>query len=360
MGLIRFILAIGVVFSHAGMAFGFTSLGGSVAVQAFFIISGFYIALILNEKYIEQNNSYQLFISNRFLRIYPIYWVVFILTLLSAFLFSMLGSQQYFISYSMFEKYGDGMTIGTFLIMIFTNIFVFFQDTFMFLGFDATDGSLIFTSNFKLSSPKLHHFLFIAQAWSIAIEVMFYLIAPFIARKKTQTILLFILCSLGLRLMLYYSFNLQHDPWTSRFFPTELIFFLLGILAYRIYDKIKHRKFNIVFLRSTFIAVIILSLFYRYLPIPAKSMVYFAVFFGALPFIFILSKNWKTDRQIGELSYPIYISHIFVLSWVGVFQLPSKSWRTIIVIALSIVFAYVLNKIVGEKIEKIRQNRIKK
>ncbi|MFZ9848879.1 MAG: hypothetical protein ACO3EE_12135, partial [Flavobacteriales bacterium] len=84
------------------------------------------------------------------------------------------------------------------------------------------------------------------------------------------------------------------------------------------------------------------------------------VFFGALPFIFILSKNWKTDRQIGELSYPIYISHIFVLSWVGVFQLPSKSWRTIIVIALSIVFAYVLNKIVGEKIEKIRQNRIKK
>ncbi|MFZ9847896.1 MAG: acyltransferase family protein [Flavobacteriales bacterium] len=169
MGLIRFILAIGVVFSHAGMAFGFTSLGGSVAVQAFFIISGFYIALILNEKYIEQNNSYQLFISNRFLRIYPIYWVVLILTLLSAFLFSMLGSQQYFITYSMFQKYGDGMTIGSWLMMIFSNIFVFFQDTFMFLGFDTTDGSLFFTANFKLSSPKLHHFLFIAQAWSIAL-----------------------------------------------------------------------------------------------------------------------------------------------------------------------------------------------
>lgn len=359
MGLIRFILAIGVVFSHAGMAWGFTTLGGSVAVQAFYIISGFYITLILNEKYINQNNSYKLFITNRFLRIYPIYWVVLLLTVLSAIAFNQFGSNQYFISYSMFQKYSDSMSIGSFLLMIFTNVFVLFQDALMFLGLDTTNGSLFFTSNFKESSPKLYHFLFVAQAWSIAIEVLFYLIAPIIARRKLQTILLLIFCSLALRLIIYYHYNLERDPWTSRFFPTELLFFLLGVVAYRIYAKIKHQKHNNVFLHCTWITVVLFSVFYRYLPIPAKPIVYFAVFFSALPFIFILSKNWKIDRQLGELSYPIYIAHIFILSWVGTLQMPSNSWRSILVIALSTLLAYFLNLLVGDKIESFRQKRLK-
>jgi peptidoglycan/LPS O-acetylase OafA/YrhL len=86
--------------------------------------------------------------------------------------------------------------------------------------------------------------------------------------------------------------------------------------------------------------------------------VYFAVFFSALPFIFILSKNWKLDRQLGELSYPIYIAHILILSWVGVFQVPANGWRTMLVLAVSIVFAYFLNVLVGEKIESFRQKRL--
>jgi peptidoglycan/LPS O-acetylase OafA/YrhL len=118
MGLLRFILAIGVVFSHTGMAWGFTTLGGSIAVQAFYIISGFYIALILNEKYIDQNNSYKLFITNRFLRIYPIYWLVLLLTVLSAFALAQWGKSQQIISYSMFQKYSDNMSIGSSILMI--------------------------------------------------------------------------------------------------------------------------------------------------------------------------------------------------------------------------------------------------
>jgi peptidoglycan/LPS O-acetylase OafA/YrhL len=358
MGLLRFILAIGVVFSHTGMAWGFTTLGGSIAVQAFYIISGFYIALILNEKYIDQNNSYKLFITNRFLRIYPIYWLVLLLTVLSAFALAQWGKSQQIISYSMFQKYSDNMSIGSSILMIFSNIFVFFQDALMFLGLDTSDGSLFFTSNYKESSPKLHHFLFVAQAWSIAIEVQFYLIAPFIAKRKLQTILLLIFCSLSLRLIIYYQFNLERDPWTSRFFPTELLFFLLGIVAYRMYAKLKNRKLNSKLLHSSWIIVLLFTVFYRYLPIPAKSIVYFAVFFSALPFIFILSKNWKLDRQLGELSYPIYIAHILILSWVGVFQVPANGWRTMLVLAVSIVFAYFLNVLVGEKIESFRQKRL--
>src|SRR5687767_10319648 len=82
MGIIRFLLAASVVLAHAGPISGFTLVDSDVAVKAFYIISGFYMALILNEKYIDSNNSYSLFITNRFLRIYPLYWIVLLLTIL--------------------------------------------------------------------------------------------------------------------------------------------------------------------------------------------------------------------------------------------------------------------------------------
>ena len=251
------------------------------------------------------------------------------------------------------------MDIGTLLFMIFTNVFLFFQDVVMFLGFDKADGSLFFTADFHQTNPKLYYFLFVAQAWSIGIEVMFYLIAPFLAKRSLKIIILILISSFALRMVIYYHFNLQHDPWSYRFFPTELLFFLLGIIAYRIYTILKEKQLNNIFLKSVFIAVVAFSLMYRYITIPGKMTLYLLLFFSALPFIFILSKNWKTDRQLGELSYPIYISHIFILSWVGALQIKSGSWRTVIVILLSVLFAYLLNIFVGNKIEKFRQSRVK-
>lgn len=70
MGIIRFLLALSVVITHCGSLFGTSLVVGQIAVQSFYIISGFYMSLILNEKYIGVNGSYKLFITNRF---YPIY-----------------------------------------------------------------------------------------------------------------------------------------------------------------------------------------------------------------------------------------------------------------------------------------------
>lgn len=84
MGVLRFLLAVSVVLAHSTDIFGFSLVNSVVAVQAFYIISGFYMTLILNEKYIGKSNSYRLFITNRFLRLYPIYWVVLLLTTLGS------------------------------------------------------------------------------------------------------------------------------------------------------------------------------------------------------------------------------------------------------------------------------------
>jgi peptidoglycan/LPS O-acetylase OafA/YrhL len=80
MGLIRFLLAMAVVAAHSAPILGLTLVGGKIAVQSFFVISGFYISLILNEKYPAGTRGTLLFYGNRFLRIYPIYWAVLLLT----------------------------------------------------------------------------------------------------------------------------------------------------------------------------------------------------------------------------------------------------------------------------------------
>ena len=50
-----------------------------MAVQTFYIISGFYMSLILQENYLHY---YRLFITNRILRIYPLYLLVLVMTIL--------------------------------------------------------------------------------------------------------------------------------------------------------------------------------------------------------------------------------------------------------------------------------------
>jgi peptidoglycan/LPS O-acetylase OafA/YrhL len=49
MGTLRLFLALSVAFGHFGMPLGL--LTSDIAVQSFFVISGFYMALVLNEKY---------------------------------------------------------------------------------------------------------------------------------------------------------------------------------------------------------------------------------------------------------------------------------------------------------------------
>ena len=72
MGVIRILLAISVVIAHSTPLFGLSFVGGRYAVQCFYMVSGFYMALVLNEKYLGPG-SYRVFISARLLRLFPVY-----------------------------------------------------------------------------------------------------------------------------------------------------------------------------------------------------------------------------------------------------------------------------------------------
>src|SRR5271167_3269585 len=82
MGLLRFCLALSIVAIHTRQLFPFKLIGSFYALKVFFVISGFFLALILNEKYLLKKDSYKLFITNRILRIYPLYLIVFFMSLI--------------------------------------------------------------------------------------------------------------------------------------------------------------------------------------------------------------------------------------------------------------------------------------
>ena len=75
MGMLRVALAMAVVLSHLPLA-TLQFMSGGLAVQGFFIVSGFYMALVLDGKYKDVG----LFYSNRLLRLFPTYFVMMALT----------------------------------------------------------------------------------------------------------------------------------------------------------------------------------------------------------------------------------------------------------------------------------------
>ena len=358
MGILRLILAISVVIAHSSPILGVSIVGGQIAVQAFYIISGFYMSLILNEKYVGQNGSYKLFLSNRFLRLFPIYWIVCLLVLAGSLMVMIQSDFHAFGKLNEYLSYYHQMGLWSFIFLIFTNLFLLGQDLVMFLGLNTDTGALFWTENFRNTSPALCNFLLVPQAWTIGVEIAFYLVAPFIVRRKINWVLLLILASLVLRFGLYQS-GLNFDPWTYRLFPAELVFFLLGNLSYRIYKKIEHTQIHPSKLWILTVIVLLITLLYNNFDFPLQMTIYFVITFTALPFIFKLTKRISFDNSIGDLSYPIYITHLFLLDIVN--KLPKQEMlsKGAILTLSAVIFSLLLNYLVSKPIEQFRQRRVK-
>ena len=69
------------------------------------------------------------------------------------------------------------------------------------------------------------------------------------------------------------------------------------------------------------------------------------------------SKKSNLDRKLGEFSYPLYISHIFIKSLVLLFIGVQKN-VSLPVVAGSFVFALLANEIMLKRIERYRQTRV--
>jgi len=356
MGLIRLLLAISVITAHSNSIFGLNFIGGQIAVEIFFMISGFYMALILTEKY-NKKSDYKLFVSNRFLKIYPTYWFILIL----CFIYRLIHFSYNPVSPDILGFFNPTyyLNIFSFLFLLIPNFTIFGLDLNLFFGLNQINGSLFFTTNFSQFSPALYNFNLIVQAWTLSLELMFYLLAPFLNLLKNKSLLLIMALSLGLRLFLY-SRGLNHDPWNYRFFPTELIFFLSGIIMYRFYQYIKTKDFKKI---SIFIFLFYFSFLFYYQFLPherTKQLIIFLFSFIFIPFIFNLFKNNKIDRFIGELSFPVYLSHFLIIDIFTHFTNLPHQFLGLSTTVVSIIFSILILKIIIDPINNFRQSRIRK
>jgi len=97
-----------------------------------------------------------------------------------------------------------------------------------------------------------------------------------------------------------------------------LALFITGIIGYKIYNMLKKINYpswiNPLFLIFFLIAICGYELI-PFLNIQ-KQFIFYLFTIICIPFIFNWSKNKKWDNALGALSYPIYISHIFVINFI--------------------------------------------
>lgn len=363
MGLLRLLLALAVVVAHAGPPFGAAWLqltGGPRAVQIFYVVSGFYMTLILREKYVGPG-SYAAFAKSRALRLLPMFVVVLAATIATGFVLRAANGAT-IAPLAAWQHHGPGMPWAQWLAVQAANVAVFGQDVVSFAAIDPVSHALYWTADFHREPAPAWQLLWVPQAWTISLELMFYALAPLLVRRPVWVIAAGVVASLLLRVALMRGLHLYNDPWTYRFFPTELALFLTGALACRGYLALRARGWLPAPLCWLATAAVLVGVFTfdrlgafvwqgRY-ALPGLLLIVAPL----LPFVFHATRHSRVDRAIGELSYPVYLVHYLLVFAVAAVDVPwLTSHRGIVVLVGSLALAVVLWRCVGLPLEARRQ-----
>jgi peptidoglycan/LPS O-acetylase OafA/YrhL len=380
LGLIRLLLALAVLVGHSWSIRGFSFIPPSFAVSIFFAISGFYMALILSFKYDASARGRRLFWSNRFLRLFPTYWIILLLTLAIYGGSVAFGSPPLAATFRANFPWLQSHTLaalapGTLALFVIVNLFVIGQDITLFT-FTRPGGSLSFGSSVIGSPTGAYRFLVVPQAWSISLELVFYALAPFLLRRRLRVLVAVLGASVGLRIGLIL-IGLDHDPWTYRFFPTALACFLLGAIAFRVRDSLlawqRRRRVGPAGVAAAAVLIAFNGRLVSWVGavVPHATAVMHAVTFAfvvlSIPAIFELTKSSRLDAALGDLSYPLYLVHLMVIQTLLVYaqvdggiarELVRRGtpYVALVALALSAAIVYLLER----PIDRFRQRRVRR
>lgn len=361
MGLLRLILALSVLNIHAQI-FARNPVGGDTAVQLFFIISGFYMAMVLNEKYLPPVTSNLEFWKSRALRIFPAYGIVLLATLIFGGIAALAGAGaiEPFAAWDRMLETGVSRVQIVLLGIGQATLLGLDVSNFTALG---TRGEIGLTANPWLENLPIWRTLFVPQAWTLSLELYFYLLAPFLLRRGFTVLLGVLIASFSLR-VLAALVGFRTDPWSYRFFPFELLFFMAGAIAYRLASAEgspeMRRKIGI---RCVVATLVFLAGVIGRFGEPGQSSVlapaWLAILFLCIGKLFDLSKRSRIDRLLGELSYPLYVCHVLVI-WVATAMLPRlDGWNRVVVPLLSICVAGLIYFYVDRRVDDMRHRHFR-
>jgi len=264
---------------------------GTVAVQFFFILSGFIFFAVYKEKIFNKHVSFKNFFILRISRLYPLHLLTLFLVLILQKIFYTL--------YSKFFVYGDNS------IYTFVSHFFLIQEW----GFDKLFNINI-TSGFNYPS------------WSISVEIFayisfFYISLNFI-KNMLQSVLILIIISL--------IYILTQPQLTN--LTIGIFLFYLGGTTYYLFTKIKHYLNNnstIVILMILVLDIIIFGRFLNETFLNIQNSLSFIIgerfmvllYLIKFPLLiinlvvvqFYFENLGKSLQIIGDLSYTIYLIH---------------------------------------------------
>ncbi len=314
MGTYRFFLAITVALSHMEVTFLGGHDPGVTAVISFFLISGFVMTGLVRTYY-SAYDKVPMFYLDRLARIVPQY--LFFLLLTTAGFYALHFSSPYL----------EGLSFAG----IMANLLVVPLDFFMY-------------------HPGIARCMLIPQAWSLGLELTFYLLFPFVMLSRHRGV--FLLASMMVWLMAAFG-ALNTDAWGYRLLPGTLFMFLLG--SY-IYDN-RHISWNHVAVRTLLVVPVCAVLLAM---LGKMSLIYtFEVLLGLLlgiPALFWLARFERNewDDILGNLSYGLFLSHFLVIWTLDALLVPHDGYGITLMLGASVMLASVGYKLVEQPVLRWR------
>jgi peptidoglycan/LPS O-acetylase OafA/YrhL len=310
MGSLRLFLAISILVDHTTPLGSLQLMPDVTPVWLFFIISGFYMQMIASGKY---GDHIWTFYSNRALRLYPVYFIAAALALAHTGALRSLAAPP------------PALYLPTFI----ANTTLFGGDLLFYFG--------------------EHGRLLVGPAWSIGLELWFYLLVPVLSRANSVVVLTCSAVSAGLAMHMEAA-----QPGSSYyFFPANFYLFGAGMLAFRAMNFLLALPFKWdQLVHAAAIAGVALLVLRPLIPgfrnYPWAQEIVLVV---CLPFIFEATRSLRWDRAIGNLSYSVYLLHEPVMNWLG--GRPSG----IVTLLITLPLALAVYIVVESPIDRWRQRR---
>lgn len=333
-GLLAWWVAIGHFAYTFGDRWGEMSSNGS-AVQTFIILSGFVITYLLD----VGKESYGTFITRRFFRLFPVYFVLLILSALT------LPFQANGLASSIV---GPEMHHNALRLEVIEIAQADFWRHFL-LHLSMLHGVVPDSYMHQVDST------FLTPAWSLSLEWQFYLIAPAIMWMIRRSERWHWLALIGA--VLYLASLLPGYKAVSSFLPFQAHFFAFGIASYFFW---KFSEYSVV--RKALPWILVLFFIDQFLRGNLGSLVWAIVFASLVkvgPSILTHSVrdllNTPLLQHLGKQSYPLYLCHMLFYQ-IALFALQplgpqSLLWDISIVLA-SIGGSYTFAELLHVYIEK--------
>ena len=334
-GTYRTLLALMVVALHIGGV----PVIGAYAVFGFYILSGYLMTFIMQNNYGYTLSGRLRYAINRFLRIYPIYWVSIVFSVILIFFVGEIFSTDY--HRSIYYPQNMKETVE--------NILIFFP---------------------YMESPRLT-----PPAWALTVEIFFYILIGIGISKNKRLVLYWLVISI----IYHASASFMGLGWTKRYFiiPAASLPFATGAFIYHFKYEILSRVSSISgkaegHLPLIIFCAILANWFVGFISGHLKGIFFYTNYILCAFLVVVLSGQKKLpfitnkfDKWMGDFSYPIYLIHyqvglivVFVLGKMGLEYMRPDLIIMSISIPLIFIAAWIFIIIIEKPIDLMR-DRVK-